>query len=70
MVSDIDLSPSFETMIFLHSLTKAVGHFAIKYDTPLIMGYFNMESNNSMFKSFSDSNKLSHLINNNTCFKG
>ena len=34
------------------------------------MGDFNMESNNLMFKSFLDSNNLTNLIKNNTCFKG
>ena len=29
-----------------------------------------MESNNLMFKSFLDSNNLTNLIKNNTCFKG
>ena len=37
---------------FLHSLTKIIDNFAIKYDNHLIMGDFNMESNNPMFKSF------------------
>ena len=41
MVSDINLSPAVSRKrIFLHSLTKAVGHFATKYDTLLILGYF------------------------------
>ena len=41
MVSDINLLPAVSRKrIFLHSLTKAVGHFATKYDTLLILGYF------------------------------
>ena len=34
------------------------------------MGDFNMESSNPMFKSFLDSNNLTNLIKNNTCFTG
>ena len=38
-------------------------HVATKYDNHLIMGDFNMEPNNRMFKSFLHSNY-------HTCFKG
>ena len=53
----------------LHSLTKIIDHFATKYDNHLIMGNFNMQSDNSIFKCFLDSNNPTNLIKNNTCFK-
>ena len=62
--------PQFRDNDFSAFFNKSFSHSATKYDSPLIMGYFNMEANNSMFKSFSDSNKLSNLIKNNNCFKG
>ena len=55
---------------FIHSLTKIINHFATKYGNHLIMGDFNMEPNNPMFKSFFDSNNHTNLIKTNTCFKG
>ena len=65
-----DCSPSEDSDFFFHSLRKIIDHFAAKFDNHLIMGDFNMESNNLMFKSFLDSNNLTNLIKNNTCFKG
>ena len=70
MVSDIDLPPSQDSGFFIHSLKEIIDHFATKYDNHLIMGDFNMEPNNCMFKSFLDSNNLTNLIKTNTCFKG
>ena len=54
----------------MHSLTEIIDHFATEYDNHLIMGDFNMEPNNHMFKSFLDSNNLTNLIKTNTCFQG
>ena len=62
--------PSQDSGFFIHSLTEIIDHFATKYDNHLIMGDFNMEPNNCMFKSFLDSNNLTNLIKINTCFKG
>ena len=70
MVSDIDLPPSQDSGFFIHSLKEIIDHFATKYDNHLIMGDFNMEPNNRMFKDFLDSNNLTNLIKTNTCFKG
>ena len=61
--------PSQDSRFFRHSLTEIIDHFATKYDNHLIMGDFNMEPNNRMFKSFLDSNNLTNLIKTNTCFK-
>ena len=61
--------PSQDSGFFIYSLTKIIDHFA-KYNNHLIMGNFNMEPNNNMFKSFFDSNNLTNLIKTNTCFKG
>ena len=62
--------PSQDSGFFIHSLTEIIDHFATKYDNHLIMGDFNMEPNNRMFKDFLDSNNLTNLIKTNTCFKG
>ena len=62
--------PSQDGGFFIHSLTEIIDHFATKYDDGLIMGDFNMEPNNCMFKSFLDSNNLTNLIKTNFCFKG
>ena len=71
MVSDIDLLLTVPRQgIFIHSLTEVIDHLTTKYDDHLIMGDFNMKPNNSMFKSFLDSNNLTNLIKINTCFKG
>ena len=70
LVISIYCPPSKDSGFFIHSLTEIIDHFATKYDNHLIMGDFNMEPNNHMFKSFLDSNNLTNLIKNNTCFKG
>ena len=62
--------PSQDSGFFIHTLTEIIDHFATKYDNHLIMGDFNMEPNNRMFKDFLDSNNLTNLIKTNTCFKG
>ena len=62
--------PSQDSGFFIHSLTKTIDHFATKYGNHLIMGDFNMESNNPMFNCFFDCNNLINLIKTNTCFKG
>ena len=62
--------PSQDSAFFIHSLTKIIDYFATKYDNHLIMGDFNMEPNNPMFKSFFDSNSHTNLIKTNTCSKG
>ena len=62
--------PSQDSGFLIHSLTKIIDYFATKYDNHLIMGDFNMEPNNVMFKRFLDSNNLKNVIKNNTCFKG
>ena len=61
--------PSQDSGFFMHSLTKIMDHFATEYDNHLIMGDFNMEPNNRMFKGFVDSNNLTNLVKTNTCFK-
>ena len=43
--------PSQDSGFFIHSLTEIIDHFATKYNH-LIMGDFNMEPNNRMFKEF------------------
>ena len=70
LVISIYCSPSQDSGFFIHSLTEIIDHFATKYDNHLIMGDFNMEPNNRMFKSFLHSNYLTNLIKTNTCFKG
>ena len=70
LVISIYRRPSQDSGFFIHSLTEIIDHFATKYDNHLIMGDFNMEPNNCMFKSFLDSNNLTNLIKTNTCFKG
>ena len=61
--------PSQDSGFFMHSLTKIMDHFATEYDNHLIMGDFNMEPNNRMFKGFVDSNSLTNLVKTSTCFK-
>ena len=62
--------PSQDSGFFRYSLTEIIDNFATKYDNHLIMGDFNMEPNNRMFKSFLESNNLTTLIKTNTGFKG
>ena len=70
MVNDIDFSPAVSRQwIFYTFCNKIINHFPTKYDNHLIMGDFNMEPNNHMFKCFLDSNNLTNLIKTNTCFK-
>ena len=70
LVISIYRPPPQDSGFFIHSLTEIIDHFATKYDNHLIMGDFNMEPNNCMFKSFLDSNNLTNLIKTYTCFKG
>ena len=70
LVTSIYRPPSQDSGFFRYSLTEIIDHFATKYDNHLIMGDFNMEPNNRMFKSFLESNNLTTLIKTNTCFKG
>ena len=70
LVISIYCWPSQDSGFFIHSLTEIIDHFATKYDNHLIMGDFNMEPNNRVFKDFLDSNNLTNLIKTNTCFKG
>ena len=70
LVVSIYRAPSRDSGFFIHSLTEIIDHFAANYDNHLIMGDFNMEPNDPMFKSFLDSNNLTNLIKTNTCFKG
>ena len=62
--------PSQDGGFFIDSLTEIIDHFAAKYDNHLTVGHFNMEPNNSMFKSFLDSNNLTNLFKTNSCFNG
>ena len=62
MIREINLSPGISSPFFLDSLTKVIDHFAAKYVSHLIMGIFNMESSNAMFKCFLDSINLPDLI--------
>ena len=62
--------PSQDSGFFRNSLTKAIDHFATIYDNHLIMGNFNMESNNPIFQSFLNSNNFTNLIKQNIRFKG
>ena len=52
LVISIYCWPSQDSGFFIHSLTEIIDHFATKYDNHLIMGDFNMEPNNRMFKEF------------------
>ena len=70
LVISIYCPPSQDSGFFIHSLTDIIDNFATKYDNHLIIGDFNMEPKNRMFKSFLDSNNLTNLIKSNTCFKG
>ena len=51
LVISIYCPPSKDSGFFIHSLTEIIDHFATKYNH-LIMGDFNMEPNNRMFKEF------------------
>ena len=66
LVVSIYRAPSRDSGFFIHSLTEIIDHFAAKYDNHLIMGDFNMEPNDPMFKSFLDSNNFANLIKTNT----
>ena len=70
MVSDINLSPTFENSeYFLNKLTVMIDFFADTYDNYLIMGDFNIEQSDPSLKAFLNSNNLCNLIKSNTCFK-
>ena len=61
--------PSQDSGFFIYSLTKIIDHFVTAYDNHLIMGDFNMEPNNPMFKSFLDSNNHTNLIKTTLAFR-
>ena len=70
MVSDINLSPTFEdSEYFLNNLTVMIDFFADTFDNYLIMGDFNLEQSDPSLNAFLSSNNFYNLIKSNTCFK-
>ena len=54
---------------FLEELSEIIDHFSSIYDNQIILGDFNMESSESILKTFMQSHNLLNLIKSNTCFK-
>ena len=70
-MTSIYCAPSQDSGFLIHYLTEIFDHFATKYDNHLIIGDFNTEPNNRMFKRLLDSNNITNLIKTNTSyFKG
>ena len=61
--------PSMENKYFFTHLNNIISYYLKVYDTYLLIGDFNLETNNNILKDFMIGNNLTSLIKQATCFK-
>ena len=70
LVVSIYKPPSQNNKYFLEELTKMIDYYSNIYEKQVIMGDFNIESNNKVLTDFMDEHLYINLIKDKTCFKG